>query len=123
MTAITFGSEAGNNGGDFGPALPTAAISTIAAFVARPQHQRADRVLRTGKAHIDDARAIAGTAQSSPLRMQKVVPSALPDTGSKARTARIGHFGATPGQLRSRDDHARDAGAMCMRRTVGAERG
>src|SRR6266436_7321140 len=76
VTAITLGSAPGNSGGDFGPALPAAAISTMPLSCAalRVRSREGSRgpaklILITRTPLLD--------AHSRPLRMLKDVLSAL----------------------------------------------
>ena len=94
-TAITFGSAPGNSSGDFGPALPAAAIRmTPRSF--RPLIA-CSRIGSRGPAKlILMICAPSFTAHSSPLTMFMLVPCAPPVFTPKARTASMRAPGATP---------------------------
>src|SRR4051794_27120113 len=94
-TAITFGSDAGNSGGDFGPALPAAAISTT-PFLAAPAKARPIAGSFGPAKLILMILAPRDTDHSRLFRMAKVLPSALLPVTAKARTARICDDGAAP---------------------------
>src|SRR5580704_13824304 len=83
VTAMTLGSAPGNSGGDFGPALPAAAISTMplsCAFLSA----RSIEGSRGPAKLILMMRTPLVAAQSRPLRMLNVVESALDGPLEKA---------------------------------------
>src|ERR1019366_1298137 len=89
------GDTAGMGGGERGPALPTAAISTMPRACALASMSR--NIGSGGPAKlILTMRAFLLAAQSRPLRMLKVVPCAPSAVPEKARTASSFTFGATP---------------------------
>src|SRR5258708_31697697 len=88
VTAMTLGSAAGKSGGDFGPALPAAAIR-MAPFCRALAIARAIRGSDGPAKLILTTRAPLDVAQSNPLTMLNVVPSAPLGATPTARTARI----------------------------------
>src|SRR5438094_4624294 len=76
VTAITYGSAPGNSGGDFGPALPPAAIRTMPLSYAALSARSSEGSLGPAKL-ILMMRAPSCTDQLTPLRMLNVVLSAV----------------------------------------------
>src|SRR5215813_11049649 len=84
VTAITYGSKApGNSGGDFGPALPAAAIRTMPLSYAALSARASEGSLGPAKL-ILMMRAPSCTDQLMPLRMLNVVLSAVAAVVEKA---------------------------------------
>src|SRR5262252_8829328 len=95
VTAITYGSAPGNSGGDFGPALPAAAIRTMPLSYAALSARSSEGSLGPAKL-ILMMRAPSCTDQLMPLRMLNVVLSAVAAVVEKACTASSRAAGAVP---------------------------
>src|SRR5258707_14280719 len=75
VTAITYGSAPGNSGGDFGPALPAAAIRTMPLSYAALSARASEGSLGPEKLMLM-MRTPSCTDQLMPLRLFKLVLSA-----------------------------------------------
>src|SRR5215469_5302096 len=95
VTAITKGMAPGKSGGDFGPALPAAAIRTMPLSYVALSARSSEGSLGPAKL-ILMMRTLSCTDQLMPLRMLNVVLSAVAAVLEKACTASSGAAGAVP---------------------------